>query len=330
MEKRERLERTLAGEATDRSPVALWRRFPGDERRAADHAQAIIDFQMQQDWDVCVITPPWSFACADYGVNEVWQGNPDGSGVVLKPAIRRSLDWTDLRVPDPGRGEMNTLVTTVRMVSEQLSGMGIPVVVGVLSPLAQAARLAGSAIMLKHLRTRQDRFTTGISILLDGTLRFLDALRKLPLAGLYLHIEHADLMALSEAEYERFGLPGDAGILTSAPNAWWLRMAYLQGGVPMQAMLPRLGANAIGWDSAGSDLDLETGKSVWAAGAVFGGLEAEKHLRAGTPASVRDAAREAQRLMGGRRLLLGCASPTLLTTPLSNLRALRLSVERNS
>lgn len=98
----------------------------------------------------------------------------------------------------------------------------------------------------------------------------------------------------------------------------------------MQAMLPRLGANAIGWDSAGSDLDLETGKSVWAAGAVFGGLEAEKHLRAGTPASVRDAAREAQRLMGGRRLLLGCASPTLLTTPLSNLRALRLSVERNS
>ncbi len=44
MNKRERLEKTFAGEATDRVPVALWRHWPGDDQRAADLAQSCVSF----------------------------------------------------------------------------------------------------------------------------------------------------------------------------------------------------------------------------------------------------------------------------------------------
>src|SRR5688572_26205423 len=97
MDKRERLERTIAGELTDRAPVVLWRPFPGDDQRTADYTAAVIDFQLRYDWDACVIVPPWSFAGADYGLQDEWSGAGDASRVAIKRPIRRSLDWTDLR-----------------------------------------------------------------------------------------------------------------------------------------------------------------------------------------------------------------------------------------
>jgi hypothetical protein len=49
MDKRERLEKTIAGEATDRAPVALWRHWPGDDQRAADLARSVVEFQQTYD-----------------------------------------------------------------------------------------------------------------------------------------------------------------------------------------------------------------------------------------------------------------------------------------
>jgi uroporphyrinogen decarboxylase len=45
MNKRERLEKTVAGEPTDRIPVALWRHFPGDDQHPAELARTVVDFQ---------------------------------------------------------------------------------------------------------------------------------------------------------------------------------------------------------------------------------------------------------------------------------------------
>ncbi|MCU0476825.1 MAG: hypothetical protein MUC99_12080 [Anaerolineae bacterium] len=327
MEKRERLERTLAGEPTDRAPVAMWRAFAGDDQRAADYAQSVSEFQFAFDWDVCVLVPPWPFAAADYGLSSAWHGAPDGEHVVQRRAIKRSLDWTDLRLPDPTRGEFGKLGTTARVVADSMKQPEIPVVVGVLSPLAQAARLVGDDVLVRHLRTQPDRLLSGLNVLTDATVRFLDSLRAAPLAGVYLMVEHADYAVLSEAEYVTFGLPGDHAVLAQLPRAMWLRMAYFRGSAPMVRQASALGATLLGWDDRATELDLQAAKGVWD-GAFFGGLDPEKHLRAGAPASIRDAARDALSVMGGRRLMVGAGAPGLLTTPRSHWRAARLSVER--
>lgn len=327
MDKRERLERTLAGEATDRAPVALWRPFPGDDQRTADYAAAVTDFQLRYDWDLAMIVPPWSFAGADFGLQDDWDGSADGTRSAVRRPIRRSLDWTDLRAPDPSRGEFGRIGAVVKSVCESLNAAGVPVAVAILSPLAQAERLTGCALLRKHLRTRPDRLLTGLATLTEATLRFLDSIRAWGVSGVAVMIEHADLDQLSEAEYDAFGMPGDAAILANAPKSAWLKLAHFAGPLPMTRAFNRVNANIVGWDDRTAETDLQTGRTVWS-GPICGGLDAEKHLRAGTPTTIRDAVRDAVQISGGRRLLVGCGRPVPVTAPLSNLRAARTAVER--
>lgn len=327
MDKRERLERTIAGELTDRAPVMLWRPFPGDDQRTADYTASVIDFQLRYDWDACVIVPPWSFAGADYGLQDEWTGAGDASRAAIKRPIRRSLDWTDLRPPDPMRGEYGRMAAVVKAVCEGFASAQVPVVMMILSPLAQAARLTGYDLLRKHLRTRPDRLLTGLATLTEGTMRFLDSVRNSGLSGIALLIEHADYDLLSEAEYESFGLPGDAAVLSGAPKSVWFRLASFAGSAPMTRQFSRVQANIVGWDDRAAEPDLQAGRALWS-GAICGGLDVEKHIRAGSPTSIRDAVRDAVQVSGGRRLIVGSSRPTPITAPHSNLRAARTAVER--
>src|ERR1700694_263058 len=110
MNKRERLEKTIAGEATDRTPVALWRHFPGDDQRANDFATAVVDWQRRYDWDFVKVTPASSFSLIDYGAQDRWVGSLEGTREYTRRVVSRSLDWTDLRVLDPGRSALGRQV----------------------------------------------------------------------------------------------------------------------------------------------------------------------------------------------------------------------------
>ncbi|MBK9121986.1 MAG: hypothetical protein IPM16_02545 [Chloroflexi bacterium] len=329
MEKRERLERTLAGEAADRAPIAVWRPFPGDDLRSADYAQAIVDFQLRYDWDMCMIAPPWSFAGGDYGLQEEWRGAPDGERIAVRRPIRRSLDWTDLRPADPSKGELGRLTETIAGVIDGLRMTGVSVVVGVLSPLTQAERLVGRELLIRHLRLRPDRLMTGLNTLTESTVRFLDSLRGTAVSGIALVSELADCTVLSEPEYESFGLPGDSALLSSAPKGVWLRIAYLAGAAAMTRLFARLPATLVAWDDRSSETDLAAGRSMWS-GPILGGLDAELDMRAGTPSGVREAVRASLHTMGNRRLVVGCGRPLPVTVPHGNLKAARTAVERGT
>lgn len=63
MDKRERLQRTIAGEPVDRPPVALWRHWPVDDQTPEGLAEATVHFQREWDWDFVKVTPSSSSAC---------------------------------------------------------------------------------------------------------------------------------------------------------------------------------------------------------------------------------------------------------------------------
>src|SRR5690606_26771832 len=107
MTKRERLEKTIHGEEADRVPVALWRHWPGDDQRAADLVEATVAFQRRWDFDFVKVTPASSFQISDYGVQDRWVGNIEGTREYVRRVVERSLDWTELRVLDPSRGALS-------------------------------------------------------------------------------------------------------------------------------------------------------------------------------------------------------------------------------
>jgi uroporphyrinogen decarboxylase len=324
MQKQERLTKTIAGEPTDRPPVALWRHFPGDDLRAADLARATIDFQRAYDWDMLVFQPADTYAVADYPLQERWEGTTDGSRHITRRAVQRSLEWTELRPLDPTRGALARHIESLRLVCEALPDT--PILLTIYTALDQAAMLAGWDTLITHIRTQQDRVRSGLNILTENMLRLLETIRKFALAGVCLVASSASYNLLSEEEYRAFGLPYDRKIIDTIPQRCWLNLLRLGGDAPMFRLMSALPVHAVQWRDRETEPDLSLGKSL-ITGAVCAGLSAERDIYLGTPTTVRDAGRDALNRVNSRRLILSTGSPVYPATPLSNLRAVREAVE---
>ncbi|MEP0761998.1 MAG: uroporphyrinogen decarboxylase [Chloroflexota bacterium] len=325
LSKRERLERAVAGEETDRVPVALWRHWPGDDQRAVDLAEATIAFQRQWDFDFVKVTPASSYCVTDYGVQDRWQGNLEGTREYVRHVVQRSLDWTELRVLDPSRGALGRQLEVLRLLKGAF-GDDVPFIQTIFSPLAQAKNIAGRELLIEHLRTAPDRLKTGLNTITESTLRFMDAMRRSGVSGIFYAIQHASYTVMSEDEYREFGRPYDLQILGALPDTWWFNMVHLHGQAPMFDLITDYPIQAINWHDRECGLSLAEGKLRFG-GAVSGGLGRWNPMHNGTPVDVRTQAREAIEQTHGRRFILSTGCVIMTTTPQSNIRAVREVVE---
>ncbi len=320
--KRERLEKAIAGEAVDRVPVALWRHWPGDDQRAADLARSTVEFQRRYDWDFVKISPSSSFCLTDYGVQDEWVGNIEGTRNYTRRAIGRTLDWTNLRPLDPKRGALGRQLEAVKAITAEL-GADVPAIQTIFSPLAQARNLVGGDGLLAHIRTAPERVHTGLNTITESTVRFIEELGRSGLAGIYYAVQLANYQFLTEDEYRVFGRPYDLRILEALSGKWWFNLLHLHGDeAPMFDVFTDYPVQAINWHDRDAKPDLATGKSRFP-GAVCGGLSHWSPTHTGTPNEIREQARDAFRQTGGRRFILATGCVIMVTTPLSNIRAVR-------
>jgi uroporphyrinogen decarboxylase len=325
LSKRERLERAIRGEEVDRVPVALWRHWPGDDQRAVDLAEATVAFQRQWDFDFVKVTPASSFCIADYGVQDRWVGALEGTREYIRRAVQRSLDWTELRVLDPGRGALARQLEVLRLLKDAF-GEDVPFIQTIFSPLAQAKNVAGQELLIEHMRTAPDRLKTGLNTITESTLRFLDAIRRSGASGVFYAIQHASYLVMSDSEYREFGRPYDLRILEALPKDWWLNVLHLHGDAPMFDLITDYPVQVVNWHDRETAPELSAGKLKFG-GAVSGGLGRWDPMHNGTPVEVRAQARQATEQTNGRRFILSTGCVIMTTTPTSNIRAARESVE---
>ncbi len=322
MNKRERLEKSIAGEATDRIPVGLWRHWPGDDQRAADLARSTIEFQQTYNWDFVKITPAESFCVADYGLQDEWEGNLEGTRTFTKRAVTRSLDWTNLRPLDPLRGALGRQTETLQLVTDGLRHDESPIIQTIYSPLTQASMIGGRSLLIRHIRTNPDRIQTALNAITESTLRFLDAIKRYPISGVFYNLNEASHDLLTEEEYRVFGLPYDRKILESLSEKWWFNILHLDGDSPMFKLCSQLPVQAINWRDQETEPDLAQAKLQFN-NAVCGGLSHMHHLHQGTPGTIREQIRSATTQVNNRRFILSTGSTMMVTTPLSNIRAVQ-------
>ncbi|NDJ84319.1 MAG: uroporphyrinogen decarboxylase [Chloroflexi bacterium] len=325
LSKRERLEKTFAGEPTDRVPVALWRHWPGDDQRPADLVEALVAFQKRWDFDFIKISPASSYCIADYGVQDQWVGHLEGTRQYTRRAVHRSLDWTELQILDPYKGQLGQILEAIRLLKDAIKG-DLPYIHTIFSPMAQAKNIAGPDVLINHMRTAPERLKTGLNIITENTLRYIDALSKSGIAGIFYAIQHATFTRLSQAEYEIFGRPYDLQILEALPQSWWFNMVHLHGELPMFDLIADYPVQVINWHDQETQPDLATGKLKFK-GAVCGGLGRWDAVHNGTPATVREQARQALELTSSRRFILSTGCVMITTTPTSNIRAVREAAE---
>ncbi|HEY9087098.1 MAG TPA: uroporphyrinogen decarboxylase family protein [Anaerolineaceae bacterium] len=321
---RERLELTLAGQMPDRVPVALWRHFPVDDQTPGGLAAAVTAFQRQFDFDLIKVTPSSSFCLYDWGVQDRWAGNPEGTREYLTPIIQQPEDWARLTVLDPARGHLRGQIECLEHLAREFNPH-TPLLQTIFSPLSQAKNLVGKANLAAHLRRYPDALHAGLEILTETTIRFLQACKPSGIAGIFYAVQHAQYGILSVDEYNTFGRPYDLRILEAAQDLW-LNMLHLHGEQVMFAELADYPVQVINWHDRQTPPDLPIGQQIFP-GVVCGGLRQWETMVLGTPEAVRQEAADALRATGGRRFILGtgCVLPT--TAPYGNIVAARSIVD---
>jgi len=327
MTKEERLMAAIRGEPVDRPPVALWRHFPGDDQRPEDLAAATVAFQRRYDFDFVKVTPASSFCVRDWGAQDRWVGNMEGTRDYTFTPIQAPDDWHALCPLDPARGALGMQLQCLRFIGDELAGE-VPFIQTIFSPLAQAKNLVGRDQLPMHLRRYPDAVRAGLEVITETAVRFVEAARETGIAGVFYAVQHAQYGLLSEEEQAAFGRPYDLRVLEAA-GGLWLNVLHLHGTDVMFDLLADYPVQVINWH------DRETWPTLAEAqrrfsGAVCGGLLRWDVIVRSTPDQVREQATEAIAQTGGRRFILGTGCVTPIVAPTSNLHAAREAVESSS
>lgn len=320
---RARLEACLNGEILDRPPVALWRHFPVDDQTAQGLASATLVFQRTFDFDFIKVTPSSSYCIKDWGAEDEWRGNSEGTRDYTRRVIRHPDDWAALPVLNPHKGHLAEELECLRLLVKELSP-DTPIIQTIFNPLSQAKNLVGGAQLLVHARRHPEAFHAGLQIITESTRRFIEALPATGVDGIFFAVQHAQYGLMSEAEYETFGRAYDLQTLEPALEMP-LRLLHLHGEEVMFELVRDYPANILNWH------DRETPPSLLQAqagfkGAVCGGTS-QHTLVYGTPEQLRREALEALQDTSGERFILGTGCVTPVIAPYGNILAVRQSVD---
>ena len=322
--KRKRLEAALSGNEPDRMPVALWRHWPGDDQDAQALAAAHLKWQQDYDWDVLKVGPASSYSVVDWGVQDRWVGHIEGTREYTHRPIQQAEDWARLQPLDPSKGMLATQLETLRLVKDAV-GDTVPVLATVFAPLSQAKHMADNEPMLTHLRREPELFRQGQETIIESTLRFIEAAKKIGIDGIFYAVQHARYPLLSRDEYEQWGRPFDLQILNAVQDLW-LNMVHLHSTDVMFDLVAEYPVQLLNWHDRETGISLSDGLQQFS-GAASGGID-HWTLHQESPENTLAEAKDAMEQVNGRRLLLGTGCVAMTTTPLRNIRALRESVER--
>lgn len=321
---RQRLERMLSGEKPDQTPVALWHHFPVDDQQPETLAQATVAFQQQFDFDLVKIMPPSSFCLKDWGVEDAWRGNPEGTRDYTQRAIHDPEDWRNLTVLNPQEGNLKKQLICLEYLKKEFSEQ-TPYIQTIFNPLSQVKNLVGPENMLMHLRSFPEALHEGLKVIQETTVNFIQAAKEYRISGIFFAIQHASNDLLTRREYEEFGLAYDLPILDAVDDLW-LNMAHLHGRNIMFDLIADYPVQIINWHDRETSPSLSKGLSQFP-GCACGGIAQVETLVLGTPEEVKNEARQAIEETDGKRLILGTGCVMPLTTPYGNIMAARKSVE---
>ena len=306
---RERIQAAIKGETIDRPPVALWRHFPVDDQSPETLANAILHFQNSYDFDLVKVTPASSFSVKDWGVDDEWVGDTEGTRRYTQRVIQDARDWESLPLLEPSAPHLARQLACLRIIRAQL-GPDTPLLQTIFSPLAQAKNLAGNDVLLDHLRNRPSSVLKGLKTIADSTRRFVEAARGTGIDGIFYAVQHAQENILSYEEYKLFGLLFDMQSIGPARELW-CNMLHLHGNQVHFELVNELPFQIVNWHDRESHPSLAEAQKLFA-GAVCGGMRQDT-LVYRDQAQVREEAADAIQQTGGKRFILGtgCVVPVI-------------------
>ena len=317
MDHRERLEHVIHREKADRVPVAFWRHFPVDDQEPESLAASTLGFQRQFDLDFVKVTPASSFCVKDWGMDDMWQGNPEGTREYLKPIISRPQEWAKLPKLNPKKGYLKAQIRCLDFLKKELPA-DTPFIQTIFSPLTQAKNLVGRDQLTLHLRINPDEVARGLETITQTTIDFIEECSKSGIDGIFFAEQYSSYDLLTKDEFLRFGKKYDEQIHHSA-SKFWLNVLHIHGQHIMFDQMVDFPYHIFNWHDRETSPNLRDGKAKIDK-AICGGLSRLDSMVLGDHKMICKEIDEslAQTQSLGFVLGTGCVLP--LTTPIGNIR----------
>jgi uroporphyrinogen decarboxylase len=326
MNKKERIQKAIAGEKTDRVPFSLWRHLPPEDATPEGMVRATVRFTRRWDLDfVKAMFNNWAFTI-DWGNRFGDYHRSEGHVPVAERVIKDPSEWKNLRPLEPHRGALGNQVRAMRMLRQEL-GPDIPIVATVFAPLTVARNLAGDDVYRHALACGAD-VHAGLKAITETVCDFAQACVEAGADGIFLAVQGATHDALSPDAFQEFGLDYDLPVLERVASRTWFNILHLCKPNLRFEVARHYPVQAVNWHDRSA-----TGPSLRAArehfsGVLIGGLDHSPGgaFHSGVPEEAVSEARDAIAQTDGERFILGPGCVMHLGTPEANVDAVRAFV----
>jgi uroporphyrinogen decarboxylase len=321
---RERIERALRLDETDRLPWGFWWHFPNRDRSPRRLAELSLALQRRLDTDFIKLSPYGLYSVVDWGVSL------DVRGGKLTPVqadypIMQPGDWRKLRPIPPDEGEYMIVLEAQRLTLAARTD-DAPLVQTVFSPLTSCLKMAGRDTLLRHIAEDPAAVHAGLAVVTETTRRFAIASVTRGADGLFFATQLANRGALTPEQYTEFAKPYDLDVLEAVRGRSWFNIFHLHGPNIMFDEVLDAPVQAFSYH------DREFGPPLRelrqrTSRCLIGGIDRGELLVRGTPEAVDSQVRDAWEQVDRRGLILGPGCVANVEASEANLQQLRSSVE---
>lgn len=312
------MQSAIQREKTPYLPVAFWRHFPVDDQRPGTLAKVTLAFQEMFDFDFVKVSPPSSFCLKDWGAQDEWFADPEGTRDYLGSVIQHPEDWTKINLLDPRSGYLGKQLECLKLIRQSLPD-STPMIQTIFSPLSQTKNLVGKANILNHVRQYPEAVKIGLETITETTIRFIDECKKIGVDGIYFAVQHASYDVMTEKEFLEFGKNFDFRIFDSL-DAFWLNVLHIHGNHLMFDLVKDYPFQVFNWHDRETEPSLSEVKRE-ISGAVCGGLSRIDTMVLGEVSDIEEEFEDAVLQTSGTGFILGTGCVCPLTTPLGNIFA---------
>ena len=318
----ERIQAALHGAEVDRTPISLWRHFPGDDATAAGLAKAMVDWQRAYDFDFVKFMPTGMYGVHDWGAETAYSPDLVGSRMLVKPGVTDPNQWPKLPALDIHQGAYGQELEAMRLASAALDGSA-PIFQTLFSPSTIALKLRGPAAVT-DMREKPELLKAGLEIITEVTIAFALAVVRAGADGVFFATQGASSSVMTEDEYKEFGVPYDQRVLQAVRNEGKINLIHVHGDDVYWELAAAYPIDMINWHDRTTFPNLAQAKARFD-GVLVGGIE-RLAIANGTPEEVTAQAQDAVMQTGGRRHVVApsCVIPT--NTPDANIRAVIAAV----
>ena len=325
MNKKERVDAALRGDAVDRVPASMWGHDFEREWNVQTFIEAMIENFTHYDWDFMKVNPRASYCVEDWGVKVRPSGEKYKGPIYERTPIRTPSDWRKLRPLEPDRGALGEQLKALQLLNHAV-GYDAYFVETIFSPLGVAKYLAGNKRETVQHTLRDDRSAmhAALRVITETFTSFAIACMEQGASGIFYATDRwASAGVLTPDQYREFGEQYDLELLDAIKRRSKFTILHNCGSHIFFNQLASYPVQAISWDvHAEGNPDLGEGKKR-SGKAVMGGISEKTTLRNGSPDQVQEEVGQALAATGGRHFFLAPGCAIAPETPVKNLDAIR-------